>query len=171
VQPAGPRGSFLTFNEGKSSFLSQLHDDLAAILDGTLTNQGDDPNLSQRINDHIHQRLTAATAQVASPPRLLAIWLDPGSFENTDPNGDSLSYDIGDDELSVGIDEVFVDVIGNIEIIIFVALEGVYDFVVADLGGQPRGGYVLVKGDESTNETFTDDLRKGITDFEIDTSG
>src|SRR5690606_24458565 len=89
----GSLGSLEAFDAG-TPFLSQLHDDLAAILDTVLTTQGDADGLSQTINDHILQRLTAATSQVATPPRLLVVWLDPGTFEITSPTGQSISYDI-----------------------------------------------------------------------------
>ena len=87
------------------------------------------------------------------------------------PNGDSISYDLGDDELSLGIDDIFVDVIGNIEIIILVTLGGLFDFAVSDVGGQGRGGFVFVGPDQSTDDTFTDEIRNGDTDVTINTNG
>jgi hypothetical protein len=166
VLPAGPLGSFSAFDAG-TPFLSQLHDDLAAILDSALTEQGDDPGISQRINDHIRERMAAALGQLATPPSLLVVWLDPGSFVITEPAGGGASYDIGNDDLMDEIDGAYVDVIGNIEVIVLAPQEGVYDFVVSDLGEQARGGYVLVSEFEVVTESFTPELRSGITEFEI----
>jgi hypothetical protein len=169
VIPAGPLGSFSAFDAG-TPFLSQLHDDLAAILDGELTEQGDAPDLSQRINDHIRERMAAALGQLAAPPSLLVVWLDPGSFVITEPAGGGVSYDIGNDDLSDDIDGAFVDVIGNIEVIVLAVQEGIYDFVVSDVGEQARGGFVLIEELVISSDTFTDELRSGTTEFEIVTS-
>jgi hypothetical protein len=168
VLAAGALGNFNALKQG-SPFLAQLHDDLSAILDSVLSDRGDDPQLSAQINGEIRDRIAAALAQVAIPG-LLVVWLDPGSFDLTDPGGGTLTYDIGDDQLTDGLDDDFVDLIGNIEVIGIVPTGGAVDFSVSDLGGQSRGGFVFVGPDQSTSDTFTDDLRNGTTDFPIDTS-
>ena len=69
--PAG-QPKFSTWLQG-TPFLSQLHDDLSAILDGTLTSRGDDPAISGQINNHIRDRLVPALAGAGSQ-RVLVLW-------------------------------------------------------------------------------------------------
>jgi hypothetical protein len=165
VAAAAGQPNFSTWLQG-TPFLSQLHDDLSAILDGSLTSRGDDPAISAQINDHLRDRLVPALAGAGSQ-RVLVLWLDPTGIDLEDSEGGSILYELNEEVVEVTMDDVFVDLIGNIEVIVIAIADELYELVVDNVPDLGRGGYVFIDGSEVESNLFTDELRDGETEFEI----
>src|SRR5207248_11594748 len=77
VFAAGALGDFGIFQAG-TPFLTQLHDDLGALLDAELSRRGDSPVIPGTIDSQILDRFNPALGPVGQRPvAVLVIWLDP----------------------------------------------------------------------------------------------
>jgi hypothetical protein len=180
VLAAGPLGDFSVFKTG-TPFLTQLHDDLAAFLDLKLTELGDDKSITSAVIDQILDRFNPALGPAGDrPTRAVVMWFDPpGGVEVEDPNGDQIVYSSEDEELINESACTFINVVGNIIVIVFVDCEtvgdepaggddfGTFSLSLSDVGSTARGGVVSLGLDESENETIelTDDMRAGVTSY------
>ncbi len=100
--PAGDLGDFRAWEAG-TPFLTQLHDDLGALLDARLTNQGDSDGkaITAALNRQIQVRfIPGLNALGRQPVAVLVIWLDPVSFALADPGGSRITYDLRTDAFS-----------------------------------------------------------------------
>src|SRR5690606_15890927 len=70
---------------------------------------------------------------------LLVLLLDPVSINLVDPNGTSAQYDLQTNSVSSTIPNTFVEVAGNVELIIVADALGAYGLQVQDIPTQPRG--------------------------------
>src|SRR5262249_48700079 len=85
VLPAGASGTLSVFHSGTPS-LTQLHDDLAALLDGQLTLLGDTAGITAALQRLLRDRLGPALGAAGQrPTKVLALWLDPVSADVADP--------------------------------------------------------------------------------------
>jgi hypothetical protein len=167
VLAAGALGDFGVFKTG-TRFLTQLHDDLGALLDGRLTAQGDAPTITAGLIDHILSRFDPALgAPGARPTSLLVIWIDPGSIDLEDPDGDEIVYDSDADTLETDIDDGYVDVTGNVEVIVVANASGTFQLGVSDLSATARGGVVVLGTTGNQTQNLTNGLRSGTTSFTI----
>jgi hypothetical protein len=180
VLAAGPLGDFSVFKTG-TPFLTQLHDDLAAFLDLKLTELGDDKSITSAVIDQILDRFNPALGPAGDrPTRAVVMWFDPpGGVEVEDPNGDQIVYSSEDEELINESACTFINVVGNIIVIVFVDCEtvgdepaggddfGTFSLSLSDVGSTARGGVVSLGLDESENETIelTEDMRAGVTSY------
>ncbi|MHC4406139.1 MAG: FG-GAP-like repeat-containing protein, partial [Planctomycetota bacterium] len=167
-------GDLGVFKQG-TPFLTQLHDDLGALLDAFLTEQGDDPAITPALIDQVMARFDPALGPLGErTTAALVIWLDPFSFDLTDPDDQRITYDMisedpGTDPLIVEPDHAYVDVSDNIEVIVIpVPYEeepeepDEYVFLVSEVPETARGGVIYMGGDENYSEDLTDDLRDGV---------
>src|SRR5262249_3258964 len=93
VFAAGALGDFGIFQTG-TPFLTQLHDDLGALLDAELSRLGDNPLIPGTIDDQIQDRFDPALGPVGQRPvAVLVIWLDPVSPVLIDSRGSRVVYD------------------------------------------------------------------------------
>src|SRR5262249_14622517 len=77
VFAAGALGDLGIFPSG-TPFLTQLHDDLGALLDAQLTQLGDSPTIPTAIDNQIIDRFDPALGPLGQRPvAVLVIWLDP----------------------------------------------------------------------------------------------
>jgi hypothetical protein len=168
VLAAGALGNFTVFGQG-TPLLSQLHDDLGAVLDATLTAQGDSPQITPLLLDQVLQRLAPALGAAGQRPvRLAALFLDPVSIDVVDPAGDSLSYNLDTGQLSNTISDSFVSVAGNVEVVVVaVPSGGSADFTLAlsNVPADARGGVVLLGDSSDQSMALTDAIRAGTTQF------
>src|SRR5262249_14144191 len=149
-------------------FLSSLHDDLGALLDATLTQRGDDPSIPQALLEQITGRFDPSLGQPGQrPTSMLVLFLDPGSLGLEDPNGNNIDYDTGTGNLTDTVPGGYVDVVGNIEVLVIPTPGGTFTLNVGDLGATARGGAVVLgaNGDQVMN--LTDALRGGTTSFTL----
>jgi hypothetical protein len=167
VLAAGTLGSLSVFHNG-TAFLTQLHDDLAALLDGQLTQLGDAASITTALQQLLADRLGPSLGAAGQrPTKVLALWLDPVSPDVVDPNGDHASYDLGSGNLVNDISNGFFLVIGTIELVVLPSSGGAFQLTVSDVPPAARGGAVLfgLSGDQT--EDLTDPLRDGTTQFTL----
>src|SRR5262249_45716946 len=150
-------------------FLSQLHDDLGALLDANLTAQGDDPSITAQLIDQVLSRFSPALgAAGARPVQVVALWLDPVSLDTVDPAVDHLKYDLGTGQLTNDISNSFVSVTGNIEVVVLVVDigdTGTFTLSLGDVPADARGGVVLLGSSGDQTIALTDSIRSGTTSF------
>lgn len=174
VLSTGALGDLGAFAKG-TRFLSQLRDDLSATLDAALTELGDDPSVSGLLLDQIVDRLAPALGDRSDRPvSLFALFLDPVSLNVTDLDEEEIAYDLAqhndDEPLRVTDDDCYVEVGGNIEVIvcpIFQPDVEQFDLTVNDVPETVRGGYAFIGPSTETIRNLTPELRSGTTYFRI----
>lgn len=165
VQAPAAVADFTDWREG-TPFLSQLHDDLGAILDSILSTRGDDEATSATLNAHIQDRIVPGLAGVPDYG-ILVIWLDPTGFDVIDPAGDAIVFEPETDDTTVEIATGFIDLIGNLEVIVIATAGGVYDLFVNTVPPLARGGYVCADASGVFSDVLTDELRGGQFQFPL----
>ena len=151
-------------------FLTQLHDDLGALLDAGLTQGGDNPNLSGQIDQQIVGRFAPALDASSRPYGVLVIWLDPiqVDFYGPDKKND-IQYDLQTNSYANSFATAFANVTGNVELVAlpFVAV-GVENYLL-DVVPTPeaRGGVVYFGPAGVQFETLTSALREGVSQFNL----
>jgi FG-GAP-like repeat len=147
-------------------FLTQLHDDLGAILDAELTVLGDDPSISTIIDSQIAARFAPALgAPDERPTAVLVIWLDPviadlkGSKGQASYNPQTNSYQ---NTFSTG----FVSVAGNVELLVLPFVPSSSQSYALSIVATPdaRGGVVYVGTDGYQTLTLTPSVRNGMNE-------
>ena len=178
VAPAGNLGDFRAWEVG-TPFLTQLHDDLGALLVAGLTNQGDSDGtaITAALNRQIQGRfIPGLSVPGRRPVAVLVIWLDPVSFALADPGGSRTTYDLGTDAFDARIPSAYVNVTGNIEVIVIpVDLDRgtppgwTYVSDVSDVPARARGGAVYFWPGQDRLEFWelTDGLRAGQRTFDF----
>ena len=178
VAPAGNLGDFRAWEVG-TPFLTQLHDDLGALLDAGLTNQGDSDGtaITAALNRQIQGRfISGLSVPGRRPVAVLVIWLDPVSFALADPGGSRITYDLRTDAFDARIPSAYVNVTGNIEVVaIPVDLDRgtppgwTYVSDVSDVPARARGGAVYFGPGQDRLEFWelTDGLRTGQRTFDF----
>jgi hypothetical protein len=167
VMPAGTLGNFSGFTSG-TPFLTQLHDDLGALLDATLTAQGDAPALTQALLDQVVSRFDPALGPPGQrPTSMLVLWLDPVGLDLHDPGGNQTSYNPSGGTLAQGIPGGFTSVVGNVEVIVVPTPGGTFTLNVSDVGALARGGVAFLEEQDTRVQPLTDDLRNGTQQFTL----
>jgi hypothetical protein len=147
---------------------------LAAILDGTLTQVGDDPTVTPALIDHVLDRFGPGVGQVGQRPlSFMILVLDPVSIdlEDDDEVDDGVQYDLEDGIVVVEEDDVFVEVGGNVEVIVWPVEDPdveSFDLAVSDVPEKARAAVVYVTPDGETYESLTEQLRAGVTNFSLE---
>ena len=164
----GALGDFDDFLDG-TRFLTQLHNDLSVILDDLLATLGDDPSITDEIAEQIVRRFEPALGPVgARRANMLIIFLDPVEIEVENEDGEILIYDQDEDEVDNEIPDTFVEVGGNVEIIVIANPVGEYDLTVSNVPALPRGTVVTLNNNPNNKpRSLTDELRSGQTNFKI----
>jgi hypothetical protein len=172
VKPASPLGSFATFAQG-TSFLTQLQNDLGALLDSTLTSKGDDPGLTALLIQHIRKVLLPSLGDTASRPAPVAVvFLDPVSIDLKSPEGNRTTYNRQSGKESSDAPNTFVEVGGNVEVLVMADVAGTFRLSVGDVPDTARGGIVVFNqvGDDFVL-SLTDGMRGGDTEFQFVVAG
>jgi hypothetical protein len=174
VLPNGALGDIHALKAG-NAFLTQLHDDLDALLNAQQTQQGQGNHtaLTPALIDQVLGRLEQALG--TSGPRTttaVALILDPVSFDVVDPNGDAVDYNLQTDTLSDDTETAYVDVTTNIEMVIDFNPPtdmGNIDLTVNDVPPDALGAAVVLGPDpgDVTVMDLTDELDSGTTQSEI----
>jgi hypothetical protein len=167
VLAQGAIGDFSEFLGG-TRFLTQLHNDLSAVLDELLASLGDDPLITAAFADQVIRRFEPALGPVGGRlANMLIIVLDPVSIDLEDEDGDRIIYDPATDEVENDIGDSFIEVGGNIEVIVIANPLGAYDLEVSNVPALPRGTIVQVSNSATTVTPITNQLRSGQTSFTI----
>jgi FG-GAP-like repeat len=168
VFAAGALGDFGIFQTG-TPFLTQLHDDLSAVLDAELTRLGDQPTISTTIDNQILDRFDPALGPVGQRPvAILVIWLDPVSPTVVDAQGSRIVYAQQDRSFLNTISRAYVNVTGNLEVIVLPIFAGVTEtlrLTVADVPATARGGVLYFGTQGNEVRPLTAELRGGTTEF------
>jgi hypothetical protein len=165
VQTAGLLGDFGVWKAG-TPFLSQLHDDLGALLDAQLTSSGDAAGITGQLLAQVQARLGPAAGAVGQRPTgVVVLWLDPVSLDVTDPSGMHADYNQGTGALNNGLMGGYVNVGGNIDVVVLPASSGQVGLQVSDVPATARGGLVFLGPAGDMQQSLTDPLRAGTTSF------
>jgi hypothetical protein len=174
VLQSGALGDIHALKSG-NAFLTQLHDDLDALLNAQQTQQGQGNHaaLTPALIDQVLGRLEQALG--TSGPRTttaVALILDPVSFDVVDPSGDAVDYNLQTDTLSDDTETAYVDVTTNIEMIIDFNPPtdmGNIDLTVNDVPPDALGAAVVLGPDpgDVTMMDLTAELDSGTTQFDI----
>ncbi len=152
-------------------FLTQLHDDLGALLDAQLTALGDAKTISAAIDSQIVARFDPALgAPDERPVAVLVIWLDPVPVDLVGSDSGRVSYNLQENSFVNTFGHGFVSVAGNMEVVVlpFVPI-GVHDYVLS-VNGAPagaRGGVEFFGIGGDTVQSLTSALRAGTTTFAL----
>ncbi len=168
VFAAGALGDFGIFQAG-TPFLTQLHDDPGALLDAELSRRGDSPVIPGTIDNQIVDRFNPALGAVGQRPvAVLVIWLDPVSPFVADSRGSRVVYDQQDSSFVNTFSKAYVNVTGNLEVIVLPFLATTTEtlrLAVKDVPSTVRGGVLYFGADHNEVRPLTADLRSGTTEF------
>jgi hypothetical protein len=171
VPVGGALGSLAAFKEG-TPFLTQLHDDLGALLDAGLTQLGDAAGISAGIDNQIVGRFLPALGPAGGRPfGVLVVWLDPmqAALAADDRRG-QVSYDPHNGTYKNSFGSAYVSVAGIVEVFVVpLAPVGVSGYVL-DVAPSPtaRGGVAYFGPDgEPQVRSLTADLRAGVGLFDL----
>jgi hypothetical protein len=171
VFAAGPLGDLHAFEQG-TALLTQLHDDLRALLDAGLTKLGDVLTLTGALDNQIVDRLDPGLGTPSQRPiGLLVLWLDPGSFSLIDPQNKRLQYSLGEGKLGNQISGAYVNISSNVELVVlplFRGSGGRYLLNVGEIAATARGSVILLASSGNQVLPLTPDLREGMRDFVVD---
>jgi hypothetical protein len=170
VLQSGALGNLNTLKAG-NAFLTQLHDDLSAVLDAQKTQQGGQAQITPALIDQVLNRLE----QGLGAPRertttAVALVFDPVSIGVDDPGGGEIDSNLDSDTLTDTTMDTFVDVDANIEVVILFdppATAGDINVTVSDVPPDASGAAVVLSPDADTTIDLTDDLDAGMTQFDI----
>ncbi len=153
-------------------FLTQLPANLGALVDNMLTANGDVPAISAAVNAQIAAEFAAAYGptsfgnQATAIPTFAIIWLDPVSLDLQAPSrAQRVQYNTQQNTVSNNLGQTYVEVGGNVEVIVLAGVSGTFNLNVGDVPLTARGGAVLLNSLGGELFTFTDALRSGTTDF------
>lgn len=165
VQPVGSQFSFGQIASG-TAFLTQLHDDLGALLDSLLAQLGDDPTITAAITNQIQSRFEAAAL---GDPQLtfFILWFDPVSLSLEDPQGARTVYDLQTNTVVSNTARTYIEVGGNVEVIVMAGVSGTFRLNVSDVQNTARGGGAIFSSGKVETFAMTDAIRGGAFAFEV----
>ncbi len=149
--------NFQAFATG-TPFLTQLHDDLGALLDAALNTSGDQPDITNALIQQLITRFEPAESTAAAVP-FLVLFLDPVQFDLVDPQGNHLNYDLHSGNFSSQIADSFVSVTSNIELVVIPIAPGSYVLNVSDVREFSRGGGLVIDASFQHSVSMTDSIR------------
>lgn len=178
VKPASPSGSFAEFETG-TSFLTQLQNDLSVFLDRLLSQVPDEVlpdsqgrpthEITNQILNQVVSRLKIALGERnARPTSLLVVFLDPVSLDLVAPDRTSVSYSLQTNQVQQSTPNAFVEVGGNVELVVIANAGGNYQLSVANVPPQARGGVVFLGANGEMSMSLTPELRGGRFSFSLD---
>jgi hypothetical protein len=167
VPASGALGSFDGFPTG-TQFLTQLHDDLGRVLDSGLNQLGDAQSVTDQVLQQIAARFDPSLGTPGQrPTSMLVLWLDPVSLDLVDPANKHAVYDLKTNTVSNQQSRTFVEVGGNIEVLVLADVAGTFHLNVADVPPTARGGALVFSKTGDETFAFTNQLRDGIDGFTI----
>ncbi len=166
VQPVGQLGDLSVFEQG-TTFLTQFHGNLGALLNALQDALGDAPGVSDGINTQILDSFLPGAGGVS----FLIIWLDPVSVRLADPQGARAVYDLQTNTLTNTLARAFIEVGGNIEVLVLPGVLGTFTLNIADVLPQARGGAVVIDSGGARSVSLTDAIRAGERQFQFTVAG
>jgi hypothetical protein len=147
-----------------TDFLSQLDNDLGALLYSQLQQNGDTSAITAIINAEIAARFAA----VGSGVTIGVVWLDPVSLNLAAPRENRRTeYNLKTEQVTDTLSRTYVAVGGNVEVVVLAGVSGTFKLDVSDVPLTARGGAVIFDADGRHTLAFTDAMRTGTTEFLI----
>ncbi len=142
-------------------FLTQLHNDLSAMLDLSLSVNGDVVRRNtEELMSHIVARISASLGPIGQRSvSILLVMLDPLSIGLGDTEENHFGYDLQRNTLANSLPRSFVEVGGNIELIAIAQPTGVYQLNIADVPSLARGGWALLNNERDFSQVLTSAIR------------
>jgi hypothetical protein len=150
-----------------TSFMTQMANDLAAQLDALLKEFGDDPSITDRINELIRARCFPAWDSAGRAVSFLVLWLDPVSIGLADPGANRTVFNQQTNVTQNNIGRTYVEVGGNVEVIVTAAVSGTYRLNVGDVQPTARGGALILDGANVQIQSLTSGMRGGENAFQF----
>ncbi len=147
-------------------FLSQLHDDLAALLDARLTKLGDSQTISAMIDRKIVDRFDPALG--TRPFAVLVIWLDPVIVDLDGGSRGRASFDPHSaNSYQNTFSQAFVSVTGSVELLVLAFVPTGVENYVLNVEPTPtaRGGLAYFGPEGNEARSLTAALREGTSQF------
>ncbi len=167
MQAAGAPGSFQAFSNG-TPFLSQLQSDLSAQLNQLLASQTNDATITSTMIQQIVSRFAPALGPAGQRTSYLVLWLDPVDLDLADSQGKRVVYNTETNNVTQNLAKTFVEVGGNVEVLVVANAAGTFALNVADVPPTARGGAVLFGEDNIQTVGLTDGLQSGQDQFTFD---
>jgi hypothetical protein len=168
VLEAGTLGDLSAFERG-TRFLTQFQNDLGARVDAILTRLGDDPSLTASISRDILERLAPSLGEPGQrPTSMLVLFLDPVSYglASLASGGQQRAvYDLQTNTVANSLPKTFVEVGGNVEVIVVANAAGTYRLDLADVPARARGTAVLLEAAGDRVLPLTAAIRDGQRSF------
>jgi hypothetical protein len=155
-------GSFTSFPQG-TGFLTNYHDELGALLNGQVTTQGDSPAITPALLDESQQAFGGAGGT-----SFLVLFLDPVSLSVADSQNRRAVFDQRTNQVTNTQPKTYVEVGGNIEVVVVADVAGAFRLTVADVNPTARGGALVIGPQGVQQFALTDALRAGVRDFVFD---
>lgn len=162
VKAAGPV-NLGTIGQG-STFLTQMHGNLGAMLSAMQNVVGDGPGITSAVN----QQIVSSALPGAGALSFLILWFDPVSFDVADPSGNRAVVDLRTNQVTNAQARTFIEAGGNVEVMVIAGVAGTYTVNLSDAQSTARAGAVLIEGGEARSVAMTTDLRGGQTSFSFE---
>jgi hypothetical protein len=177
VVPAGSQAAdFSTFTEG-TPFLTNLHDDLGAVLNSQVTAVGSQPNEGTVVTQALLNQIIARFAPIAGAPgqavNYLVLVLDPVGIDlDAGTRGGRAQYSLQSANslqatTNNTIARSYWDVGGNVEVLVLAAALGNYSLNLSDISAGSRGAAVIFDNGTLTAASLTDAMRAGQDRFDF----
>jgi hypothetical protein len=165
---------FGQFNQG-TPFLTNLHDDLGAVLNIRLTDLGAQPNeggaVTQALLDQIIARFAPIVGAQGQSTNYLVIVLDPVGIELDGGNGRAQYSLQAANSLNASarntIARSYFEVGGNVEVMVLATALGTYTLNISDVAAGSRGAAVIFANGTVTAASLTDAIRQGQNRFDF----
>jgi hypothetical protein len=168
VRPASHLGSFESFAQG-TPFLTQLQNDLAALLAQLVAQHADDATITAALNEAARQLIETPDG----PPgnrlsSFLLIWLDPVGFDMVDPGNQRVTYNTQQNAVASDQPKTFVEVGGTVELLVVANAAGLFSLSVSDVPPAARGGALALTENGTQTVALTEGLQGGQRNFTFD---
>jgi hypothetical protein len=168
VFAAGALGDLGIFQTG-TPFLTQLHDDLGALLDAQLSRLGDSPTIPGTIDTQIVDRFDPALGPAGQRPvAVLVIWLDVVSPNVVDAQGRRVVFNTQDNAVENTFGQGYANVTGNLEVFVlpfFARTTETLHLSVSNVPTTARGGVLYFGAERNEVVPLTAALRSGTLDY------
>jgi hypothetical protein len=148
-----------------TAFLTQLQNDLSALLNAGLKAGLSDAVITAKINAEIFARFSAMFAGGTPTVDIGVIWLDPVSLGVQAPQGTQDNYSLATNVATNNVSQSYVSVGGNVEVVVLAGLAGTFKLDVGNVPQQARGGAVVLDSLGNQTVAFTQALQTGTTQF------
>jgi hypothetical protein len=158
---------FSSFATG-TPFLQAFHDDLGALLDSQISTFGDSPQVTSALLAQAQAILGPGSTAPGEVPSFLVLALDPLSLNLVDSQNRRAVFDLKSNEVTNSQPKTYVQVGGNIEVVVVADPARTYALNVSDVNETARGGALILSPDGTQVISLTDALRAGVQDFSFD---